>query len=140
MRRYIRHPSNVPISYNTKDHKEQPEILRDVSSGGLCFTSDIHLHPGHPIHIEIPVSEPPFQADGVIKWCRCEGNHYVVGVAFNEITNLFALRMVEQLCHIEGYRQQVQEQEQRNLTSEEAAAEWIEKYAADFPSESSMTG
>ena len=140
MRRYIRHPSSVPISYKTAEHNEQPEVLRDVSSGGLCFTTDKRLPPGHPIQIEIPVSEPPFQAHGVVKWCRKEGDQFVVGMAFNEVTNLFALRMVEQLCHIEWYRETVREKEKRNLTTEQAAAEWIEKYADKFPSESSMTG
>ena len=33
--------------------------------------------------------------------------------------------MIDQLCHIERYRWKVQDEEGRQLTSEEAAAEWI---------------
>jgi len=41
--------------------------------------------------------------------------------------------MVEQLCYIERYRREVREKEGRELDSSSAAAEWIAKYAANFP-------
>ena len=41
--------------------------------------------------------------------------------------------MVEQICHIEHYRIKVKENDGRDLNIEEAAQEWIEKYARDFP-------
>ena len=41
--------------------------------------------------------------------------------------------MVEQICHIEQYRREVLKKEGRRLSSEEAASEWIVKYASDFP-------
>jgi len=40
--------------------------------------------------------------------------------------------MIEQLCHIERYRWKVQKEEGRLLTSEEAAVEWISRYAGVF--------
>lgn len=138
MRRYIRHPSDIPIYYCLNDADDKgghPERLRDVSNGGLCFTTDSPLNKGRSIHIEIPLSTPPFAADGVVTWCRRDDGRYTVGVAFDELTSLFALRMIEQICHIERYRAAVLKQEHRHLTSEEAAREWIEKFAADFPSE-----
>jgi hypothetical protein len=41
--------------------------------------------------------------------------------------------MIEQICHIEHYRQEVLRVEGRKLSSKEAASEWISKYARDFP-------
>jgi hypothetical protein len=41
--------------------------------------------------------------------------------------------MVEQVCHIEEYKQAMLRIEQRKLTSQQAAREWIDKYAAQFP-------
>jgi hypothetical protein len=41
--------------------------------------------------------------------------------------------MVEQVCHIEDYRRSVLRTERRELSLDEAAAEWIAKHAADFP-------
>ena len=40
--------------------------------------------------------------------------------------------MVEQICHVEHYRRQVRQIEGRQLDGEEAAQEWVSKYAADF--------
>jgi hypothetical protein len=41
--------------------------------------------------------------------------------------------MVEQICFIEHYKNEMLETQGRKLTSEQAAAEWIENYGADFP-------
>jgi hypothetical protein len=41
--------------------------------------------------------------------------------------------MVEQVCHIENYKKEVYQTEGRLLTAEEAAVEWIHKYASQFP-------
>ena len=43
------------------------------------------------------------------------------------------LRMVEQICHIEHYRNELLQTEGREISSEVAAKEWIEKYAHTFP-------
>ena len=45
----------------------------------------------------------------------------------------FKVRMVEQICHIEHYRKEVLASEDRRLTSQEAATEWIGKYSSKFP-------
>ena len=64
-------------------------------------------------------------------WCReaCPG--YEAGLEFSE-TNEFKARMVAQFCQIEDYRRDVLEKEGRELSSEDAAREWIMRYAADF--------
>lgn len=42
--------------------------------------------------------------------------------------------MVEQVCYIENYRQEVLRKEGRQLDGEAAAREWIDRFAASFPS------
>jgi hypothetical protein len=147
MRRYIRHPSNIPISFQIHDQSQTVvHRMRDVSLGGLCITADRPLQRGMKIHINIPIvveeygssidSEPkgePFEADGVVAWCRPEGPSYAVGVQFADQSIHFGLRMVEQICHIEHYRADVLNAQGRALSAEEAAKEWVEKYAAEFP-------
>ncbi|NQX89534.1 MAG: hypothetical protein HRT77_12815 [Halioglobus sp.] len=44
----------------------------------------------------------------------------------------FRLRMLNQCCHIRDYRQAVLKNTGRLLTPDEAAMEWIERYAATF--------
>ena len=41
--------------------------------------------------------------------------------------------MIEQICHIEHYRHEIEQVEGRKLNSEEAAREWIQRYASEFP-------
>eukprot|EP01026_Neomeris_dumetosa_P060830 TRINITY_DN57399_c0_g1_i1.p1 TRINITY_DN57399_c0_g1~~TRINITY_DN57399_c0_g1_i1.p1 ORF type:complete len:176 (+),score=11.41 TRINITY_DN57399_c0_g1_i1:105-632(+) len=133
MRKFIRHPSDIPIAYSLGKSAEVSDRLRDVSRGGLCFTSETPLETGSNIHIEIGLDKSPFQADGTVAWCKRERGAYAVGVAFSDQSTQFSVRMIEQICHIEHYRYEVLEAEGRDLSSEEAAKEWVEKYAADFP-------
>jgi len=144
MRQYIRHPSGIPISYclgklEVTLHDQAgffaSDRLRDVSRGGLCFNADCPVSKGTPIHIEIPIEHPPYEADGTVAWCRPEGDHFAVGVQFDEPSTHYSVRMVEQVCHIEHYRTSILEREGRKLSSEEAATEWVERYAAQFPAQ-----
>lgn len=146
MRKYIRHPSDIPIDFQI-DEADTPVVhkMKDISMGGLCFSTDRHMERGTKIHVHIPVAmqvntDPSesglfdrFEADGVVAWCRAEGNGFAVGVQFADPDTQFGLRMVEQVCHIEHYRYDVLQVQGRQLTSEEAAKEWVERYAAEFP-------
>jgi hypothetical protein len=58
---------------------------------------------------------------------------YELGVTFLDAEDAFRARMVEQLCHIEDYRRSVMRTQGRELSLDEAATEWIEKFAEDFP-------
>lgn len=134
MRRFIRHPSDIPIHFAVKDSATfDAKPLRDVSRGGLSFDSDIPLEVGSIIYIEIPVKQPAYTAQGRVAWCRKHLKGFAVGVEFENASTSFSVRMVEQVCYIEHYRKTVAECEGRELNSEEAAAEWVEKFAAKFP-------
>jgi len=135
MRSFIRHPSDIPIEYQADEGSGgmAHERLNDVSTGGLSFSSAHDMSPGTPITIRISAVEPGFQARAQVVWCRREGGGFLIGVAFTEADDLFRMRMVEQLCHIEQYKAQVLANEGRNLDGEEAAREWIGKFAHGFP-------
>jgi Tfp pilus assembly protein PilZ len=134
MRLYIRHPTDVPIDFQlggrASFHREK---LTNYSEGGLCFLADERVDPGTEIHIAIPIMPPQFHATGIVVWCRKEKNCFLVGVKFSEEETAYAVRMVEQLCYIEHYKHTVKTNEGRILSGEEAALEWIEKYAGEFP-------
>jgi hypothetical protein len=134
MRLYIRHPSDVPIDYQLGGRADtNRNKLTNYSKGGLCFVARQWIEPGAEIHFAIPITPPQFHATGVVVWCREEAGEFYVGVKFTEEETAYAVRMVEQLCYIERYRQVVSKSEGRELSGEEAALEWIEKYASDFP-------
>ena len=132
-REFIRHTADVPIQVRTVDGDAAVGTGRNVSHGGLAFTSELCPAEGATIEIAIPDVDPPFQAQARVAWCRPEKDAFLVGVQFLEATDAFRARMVEQVCTIERYREQVREKEGRELTTHEAAAEWIGKYAGRFP-------
>ena len=135
MRSYIRHPSDIPIEYQVdKDNSGIAwDHLNNISPGGLSFNSKRELVTGTVITIRITHVEPSVEAKGQVAWCHPEGKNFVVGVAFLEEDDLFRLRMVEQICHIEHYKAQVLAREGRRLNGEQAAREWIQKFAGEFP-------
>lgn len=133
-RRYIRHPSHMPIRFDLPDSMPRAEdFLRNVSEGGVCFASTARLEIGRPIRLRIPVLGETFEATGSIAWCRPAARGYEVGVAFDHRQDRFTVRMVEQLCYIEDYRARVEREEGRTLSSEQAAAEWVSRFADQFP-------
>jgi Tfp pilus assembly protein PilZ len=134
MRLYIRHPTDVPINFQLGDRASfGRENLTNFSEGGLCFLADEQIESGTEIHISIPITPPQFHVTGVVVWCRQEESCYLIGVKFTEEETAYAVRMVEQLCYIEHYKQSVKTTEGRVLSGEEAALEWIEKFAGKFP-------
>ena len=137
MRQYIRHPSEMPIQYRLNAAKARNgkhlQKLHDISSGGLSFHADEKIEPGNSVHIEIEVRPPPFSADGIVVWCHKENDGYQIGLRFDDSDVEYSLRMIEQLCYIEQYRNEILQKEGRQLSSEQAAAEWISQFAADFP-------
>lgn len=134
MRNFIRHPSTIPLDFHLEEVVQGgTDYLKNVSRGGLSFYSKIPLEPGATIQLKIPLVKPIFEALGRVTWCHQDGNRFEVGVQFLDQEDMFRARMVEQICHIEEYKRKVLEEEGRSLTGEEAAKEWIAKYAIDFP-------
>ncbi len=134
MRQFIRHPTDIPIEYTIGESiAYSNEYLKNISRGGLCFCVDVNIEPGFAILIRIPICMPVFKAKGFVVWCHKTKEKYEVGVKFADTGTEFSVRNVEQICYIEEYKKKVLKKEGRKLSGEEAAMEWIEKYAKDFP-------
>ncbi|MDH5357309.1 MAG: PilZ domain-containing protein [Gammaproteobacteria bacterium] len=132
-RKYIRHPSNIPLLFSLKNEVKRTRT-KDVSEGGLCFFCQHAIDKGEIIRIAIPLSRLEFEADGIVCWCKQDGDGYLVGITFQEDSVAYSVRMIEQICHIEDYRLKVKTEKGVELTSEQAAQEWITQYAHTFPS------
>lgn len=134
LRSFIRHPSDIPIDFQLEELvAEGSDYLRNVSQGGLAFCAKVALSPGTTVRIKIPLIQPVFQAIGTVAWCHPLDHEFEIGIQFLDESDTFRARMVEQICHIEQYKQEALEKEGRHLTGEQAAVEWIEKYANEFP-------
>lgn len=132
MRKFIRHPSDIPISI-TVENKHTRSPLRDISEGGLSFFNAEHLPIGTRITLSIPVYQDNFSANGIVIWSKKTGYGFETGVRFEDSSTEYAVRMVEQVCHIEQYRKDIYKNENRKLSSQEAAQEWISNNAGNFP-------
>jgi PilZ domain-containing protein len=136
LREFIRHPSSVPVEFVKQDGDitTGANTLNNVSFGGVSCLCSEALEQNSLVKMTIDCVDPSFEINGRVVWCKPSNEMYEVGVEFVVSKGkLFLLRMVEQICHIEHYRNEVIRNEGRALTSEEAANEWIEKHAATFP-------
>jgi hypothetical protein len=135
MRQFIRHLSDVPIEVRSAaDSDYVGRCGKNVGFGGLAFMSDTAIKPETMVALRMPCLSPVFEVTTArVTWCKNEGGQYAVGVQFLDADVAFRVRMVEQICHIENYRRDVEIQDGRKLTTEEAAKEWIKKYASSFP-------
>ncbi len=134
-REFIRHPTDIPIevSLSSDQGSIQPR-LSNISEGGLAFIQDRRFSPGAILQVRIPFIEPQLKVNAQVVWCEQHGSQFEIGVRFLEWSDAYKVRMVEQVCHIEQYKRHVERTEGRRLSGEEAASEWIEKFASEFPS------
>ncbi|NNE63689.1 MAG: PilZ domain-containing protein [Gammaproteobacteria bacterium] len=136
IRKFIRHPSDVPIQVVLDRVVEEPDddtTLTNVSLGGLSFISSRKLQILDRVRVCIPILQKENCLTGIVVWCEKAAEGYEVGLEFERSQEIFRLRMIEQICHIEHYRKEIESQQGRKLSTEEAAKEWISEYAGDFP-------
>ena len=136
MREFIRHPATVPIQLIELENEVEHKIntLNNVSFGGISCLSSEPVDKGKAIKIKVECVNPDFEITGKTVWCHAKNDMYEIGIEFIvKKDQIFLLRMVEQICHIEHYRSEILQSEGRKLSIEEAAKEWIEKHADSFP-------
>lgn len=128
--KYIRHPTEIPVEIcslrSSDEFQSEPH-----ESVGLSFICSHHWQRGMFIKIRLPMVKPVFEAVVEVMWVRPRHSYYEVGVKFLNEEDAFQGRMCEQMCRIEIYRQK-QVGAGRKLSVDEAALEWISRYAEQF--------
>lgn len=128
---YIQHPTNIPLQLSAA---KTQEFTQPAMPLGLIYNSDQAWHAGDCINIERPDLAPGMCCHGQVLWCREHRQGYQVGIAFYSSEDLYCIRMLEQVCHIDDYQRE--HCNKGNTLSKDAAAnEWIEKFAAHFPTD-----
>jgi len=133
-RRFHRHQANIPVEISTPDESWSSQVnsTHDISSGGLSFISETPLVINQIINLTIRITRPFFEETAKVVWCHTNGNAHEIGVQFLNNQAVYGIRMVEQVCNIEQYRKDMKNIFGRELTAQEAALEWIRKYAAEY--------
>ena len=135
IRRHIRHVTGIPVEVNLEYHQNyqaSEDTITNVSIGGLCFIADDRLDVDEAIQVRFPILDENTSIDGKVVWCNKTERGYEVGLEFNDPEEVERLKMIEQICQIEDFRKDAERQHGRKLSSEQAAREWISKYAGDF--------
>ncbi|MCP4388562.1 MAG: PilZ domain-containing protein [Gammaproteobacteria bacterium] len=135
IRRHVRHVTGIPIEINLEYHQSMQaaeDSITNVSLGGLCFIANDRLEINEAIQVRFPVLDQEKLIDGKVVWCNKIAKGYEVGLEFNDPAEVDRLKMIDQIRQIEDFRNQQENQDGRQLSSEQAAREWISKYAGDF--------
>jgi len=136
-RGFIRHALAVPVRCLKEGHAHAPEgEARDIGHGGMAFVSEQRFSPGDLVTVQYPSIDRAESLRGEIVWCRPLESPpalFASGLRFLDEAMHFRARLVEQICHIEAYRETQKRTHDRDLSPREAAAEWIARYAARFP-------
>lgn len=137
---YIRHPNDIPAQISLCS--ETPISTNTASHSGhigISLSTDTFYAIGTALEITITINDPAFKAAGHVAWCIPEkNNQFRTGLVFDDPATAYAVRMIEQICHIEQYRREIKKTEGRFLSREDAAHEWIVRFAKDFPSINSL--
>ena len=127
----------IKVSLDWVDDNEENNLpcdnVENVSLGGLAFKAPQAIPNGQPLTISFPLLDKKQSLTGRVVWNKKNENGFEIGLKFDDPNELFRLRMIEQICHIQHYRAEVKQHEGRELSSEEAAKEWISLYASNFP-------
>lgn len=127
-------PLQVTLEWGEDEDDETiDQTITNVSLGGLAFVSQRPFEVLQRVRVCIPLLQQDNYLVGIVVWCEKTGKSYEIGIEFEKSRDVFRLRMIEQICHIEHYRNEVERLEGRQLSAQEAAGEWISKYAGEFP-------
>jgi len=137
-RQFVRHPGELPLVYRrTENDTSHDSRLCDVAPGGICIECQEPFDPGTELLLSIPAIAGDRAFRGRVVWSNRSApgeRSYQVGLCFPSDGDAFRARMIEQICQIESYRRRIESREGRRLSADDAAREWIERHAADFPS------
>ena len=139
-RSYERHVIELPIKYKiVDDPKRRPAGIRtsrtkNICDGGLLFLSNESFEIGITLELSVPVKEQVFTMRGkVVRVDRDpETALYRIGIHFPHVSQVFKVKMAEQLHQIDQYQQLLSKEEGRIVPEEEAAHRWIEIHSGDF--------
>lgn len=130
---FVAHPKDLPLEITLIEDQTFPVNTEEkLGFVGITCLAANHYESGRSVRVTLEEIDPNFCVTGRIVWCDKELGEYRIAIEFPIKDECYCVRMVEQLSQIEHYRRQAKTQGRR-LNYNEAAAEWIQKFAASFP-------
>ncbi|GAB3483250.1 energy transducer TonB [Marinomonas epiphytica] len=130
---FVEHPNELPLNVTAIEDQPFPPISKDrLGFVGITYLTHDAFDSGRSVQITLEEIDPNFCVRGRVAWCQQQDSGYLIAIEFPSEEDCYSVRMVEQLSHIESYRRNAKN-EGRRLNYNEAASEWIQKFAASFP-------
>lgn len=119
------------MSDKTVDFKSR---TGDLSEGGLSFLLSEEVAEGTQLDLTIPLEGRRFHITGTVVYCRKEtaNNAYRIGIFFVNPDMAFRAKLAEEVLRIEEFRKEMSRRMGCEISPEDAARRWIEKYAEKF--------
>ncbi|MDJ0776933.1 MAG: PilZ domain-containing protein [Gammaproteobacteria bacterium] len=135
IRRHVRLVTGIPIEITLDyrhTHYAAEDAVTNISAGGLCFVASDRLDPGETAQVRIPILARDNQIDGRVVWCNKTARGYEVGLEFDDPERVEHMQLIEYISQIESYRREAEQNDGLQLSTEQAAREWIRRYAGEF--------
>ena len=130
LKNLIQHPRQVPVSI---------QLVESDAANNVIYLGELAVHCKSPfpmgakVILDIQIPDTAAELSGKVIWSYKAEHGYLLGVSFQSQSEAYRMRMIEQVCHIEAYRESLRTTAGRHLNREEAAIEWIARYSKDFP-------
>ncbi|MGH7898216.1 MAG: PilZ domain-containing protein, partial [Candidatus Binatia bacterium] len=124
----------VPLAVRPRTGgSELKSTVGDLSEGGLAFACDSPLEPGTVVEVSLPLADQPFLLVGCVRRCEpAATSEFRIGVEFLHPAMSFRMKLAEQILRIQELRRELSRERGEEISNEEAARQWVERYAAEF--------
>ena len=107
MRKYIRHPIDIPVSIEKEaDQTNTQMTLQNCSQGGLCLRTSTTFALESRVVISMPLIASDVGLHGIVRWSIQHTDYNEIGIEFLNADDFFRVRMIEQLCYIKHYQKE----------------------------------
>jgi len=135
-RNFFRHPIQVPIRFRVPPHRGPGFFSKteDISAGGISFYLSREFPEGTLLDVTIPLQAVKFNMIGSVAYCRQEPQSglFKIGILFHESDMTFRAKLAAEILKIEEFRKEISKRLGREVSREDAAHEWIQRYAEEF--------
>jgi len=132
--KYLQHPKAISLNVVACEAQTPAFEASESMPIGLILHSQTPFSAGDMVQISHPKLCPETHVEAQVIWCRHQPSSYQLAIHFRTEEDLYRVRLLEQLCHIKLY--QVEKQRSGEpICFDTAAQEWIEQYAAHFPTD-----
>ena len=132
-RNYQRYRIPFPLTYAVDDGKQgvlKKGSIQDVSEGGALITAQESVREGSNVRLFIEVGGRKFRLIGKVirsydpKWLQ----QNMLAIIFTKVSDVFKMRMIEQVVKIEGYRLWKAKKVGAPVEEYDAASEWMIRF------------